>query len=319
MKSHRLLRSSSPHCGYCSLTDSNHSGMKTSLDHLPERKQHELALISTILRDTLEEYLVGKQGSKAEFRILKIILFGSHAKGGWVRDIPNGYVSDYDILVIVNKSSLVEEDLIWRRAEEQIDRKVKSAPLGLIVHTLEEVNEQLRQGHYFFKDIREEGIEIFAATPKALAEPGDLTDEERHQIAQKHYDYWFESAQRYYYVYSTLLSEKKWLSEAAFNLHQAAERFFACTLLVLTNYLPKTHNIEKLKKYCAGQDLAFADIFPMDDKFHRRSFRRLQRAYIDARYSMHYEITEEELIYLQREVEKLKGLVEQVCLTRLEG
>ncbi|SIO95395.1 HEPN domain-containing protein [Vibrio spartinae] len=293
--------------------------MKTSFDHLPERKQHELALISAILRDTLEEYLVGKQGSKAEFRILKIILFGSHAKGGWVRDIPNGYVSDYDILVIVNKPSLVEEDLVWRRAEEQIDRKVKSAPLGLIVHTLEEVNEQLRQGHYFFKDIREEGIEIFAATPRELAEPGDLSDEERRQIAQGHYDYWFESAQQFFHFFGQALSDKKWLSNAAFQLHQSTERFFACTLLVLTNYLPKTHNIEKLKKYCAGQDLAFADIFPMDDKFHRRSFRRLQRAYIDARYSMHYEITEEELVYLQGEVEKLKTLVEQVCLTRLEG
>ncbi len=291
--------------------------MKTSLDHLPERKQHELALISAILRDTLEEYLVGKQGSKAEFRILKIILFGSHAKGGWVSDIPNGYVSDYDILVIVNKPSLVEEDLVWRRAEEQIDRKVKSAPLGLIVHTLAEVNEQLRQGHYFFKDIREEGIEIFAATPKELAEPGDLTDEERRQIAQQHFEQWFQSAGEFL-EFSQIAIDKGYVNKAAFELHQAAERFFACTLLVLTNYLPKTHNIEKLKKYCAEQDLAFADIFPMDDKFHRRSFRRLQRAYIDARYSMHYEITEEELVYLQGEVEKLKGLVEQVCLARLE-
>ncbi|SHO54649.1 nucleotidyltransferase domain-containing protein [Vibrio quintilis] len=76
--------------------------MKTSLDHLPERKQHELAQISTILRDTLDDYLVGKPGTKREFKIHKIILFGSNAKGGWVSDIPNGYVSDYDILVIVN-------------------------------------------------------------------------------------------------------------------------------------------------------------------------------------------------------------------------
>ncbi|WP_084717382.1 HEPN domain-containing protein [Vibrio rhizosphaerae] len=318
MKTHRLLCGSSPHWGHCSLTDANHSDMKTSLDHLPERKQHELALISTILRDTLEEYIVGKQGSKAEFRILKIILFGSHAKGGWVRDIPNGYVSDYDILVIVNQSSLVEDDLVWRRAEEQIDRKVTSAPLGLIVHTLAEVNEQLRQGHYFFKDIREEGIEIFAATPKELAEPGDLTDEERRDIAQGHFEQWFQSAGEFL-EFSQIAIDKGYVNKAAFELHQAAERFFACTLLVLTNYLPKTHNIEKLKKYCAEQDRAFADIFPMDDKFHRRSFRRLQRAYIDARYSMHYEITEEELAYLQGEVEKLKTLVEAVCLRKLEA
>ncbi|MEI8632840.1 HEPN domain-containing protein [Vibrio sp. PP-XX7] len=108
--------------------------------------------------------------------------------------------------------------------------------------------------------------------------------------------------------------KKSYIKKAAFELHQATERFFACTLLTLTNYLPKTHNIEKLKKFCADQDLAFADIFPMDDKFHRRSFRRLQRAYIDARYSMHYEITEEELAYLGSEVEKLEGLVEKQCV-----
>jgi uncharacterized protein len=292
--------------------------MKTSLDHLPERKQHELQLISTILRDTLDTHMIGKTASKREFKIHKIILFGSHAKGGWVSDIPNGYVSDYDILVIVNMPSLVDEDVVWRKAEEQIERKVKSAPLGLIVHTLKEVNEQLQKGHYFFTDIREQGILLYNANGKELAEPGNLTEEARREIAQGHFDHWFTSAQRFYYVYETLLTEKKWLNESAFNLHQATERFFACLLLTLTNYLPKTHNIEKLKKYCAEQDLAFADIFPMDDKFHRRSFRRLQRAYIDARYSMHYEITVEELNYLAEEVENLKALVERVCQARVD-
>ncbi len=290
--------------------------MKTSLDHLPERKQRELQRISTILRDTLDAYVEGKQGRKREFKIHKIILFGSHAKGDWVRDIPNGYVSDYDILVIVNAPALVEEDLIWREAEEQIDRKVRTAPLGLIVHTLSEVNEQLHLGHYFFKDIREEGILLFDGNGKDLALPGDLTEEERKEVAKKHFDQWSHSANGFFRNYQFSRSEGN-LAIAAFVLHQSTERYFACLLLVLTNYLPKTHDIEKLKKYCAEQDMAFADIFPMNNKFHRRSFRRLQRAYVDARYSMHYEITEEELSYLATEVEKLKGLVEDVCLVRL--
>ncbi|WP_073606216.1 HEPN domain-containing protein, partial [Vibrio aerogenes] len=235
--------------------------MKTSLDHLPEKKQQELAQISAILRNTLDEYLVGKQGSKTGFQIHKIILFGSHAKGGWVSDIPNGYVSDYDILVIVNKDALVDEDIVWRKAEEQIERKIRSAPLGLIVHTLNEVNEQLQKGHYFFKDIREQGILLFDANKKPLAEPGDLTEEERREIAQGHFDQWFKSAQGFFRNYQFSISEDE-LSIAAFLLHQSAERFYACTLLVFTNYLPKTHNIEKLQKYCVDQDLAFANIFP---------------------------------------------------------
>ncbi|USP12567.1 HEPN domain-containing protein [Vibrio gazogenes] len=290
--------------------------MKTSLDHLPEFKQQELATISTILRDTLDDYLEGKTGSKSEFRILKIILFGSHAKGSWVKDPVNGYISDYDILVIVNKAALVEDYVVWQRAEEQIDRKVKSAPLGLIVHDLNEVNNRLQQGHYFFKDIREEGIELFAATPKPLAEPGDLSETELREIARKHYEQWFESASDFLVTYRFDKNRGK-LKQAAFLLHQSTERFFACTLLTCTNYLPKSHNIEKLGKFCSQIDLAFAEIFPMDNKFHRRSFRRLQRAYIDARYSEHYEITEEELNYLETEVQRLQVLTEQVCRGRI--
>ncbi|ASA58312.1 HEPN domain-containing protein [Vibrio gazogenes] len=290
--------------------------MKTSLDHLPESKQQELQNISTILRDTLDDYLQGKTASKSEFRILKIILFGSHAKGSWVNDPVNGYISDYDILVIVNKAALVEEDVVWQRAKEQIDRKVTSAPLGLIVHDLQEVNERLQQGHYFFKDIREEGIELFAATPKPLAEPGDLTEAEKQGIARKHYEQWFESAEQLFVFFQDGM-KRQWLKQSAFLLHQSTERFFACTLLTCTNYLPKSHNIEKLGKLCAQIDAEFATIFPLDNKFHRRCFRRLQRAYIEARYSEHYEITVEELTYLEGEVQKLKGLVERVCLKRI--
>ncbi|USP15732.1 HEPN domain-containing protein [Vibrio gazogenes] len=291
--------------------------MKTSLDHLPESKQHELATISTILRDTLDDYLQGKTASKSEFRILKIILFGSHAKGSWVNDPVNGYISDYDILVIVNKAALVEEDVVWQRAKEQIDRKVTSAPLGLIVHDLQEVNERLQQGHYFFKDIREEGIELFAATQKPLAEPGDLTEAEKQEIARKHYEQWFKSANGFFDHFQFSL-EKGDEKISAFMLHQVTERLFACTLLTCTNYLPKSHNIEKLGKLCAQIDAEFATIFPLDNKFHRRCFRRLQRAYIEARYSEHYEITVEELAYLEGEVQKLKGLVERVCLGRVD-
>ncbi|SJN58162.1 HEPN domain protein [Vibrio ruber DSM 16370] len=292
--------------------------MKTSLDHLPEFKQQELATISTILRNTLEDYLEGKTGSKSEFRILKIILFGSHAKGNWVSDPVNGYISDYDILVIVNKAALVEDYVVWQRAEEQIDRKVKSAPLGLIVHDLQEVNERLQQGHYFFKDIREEGIELFAATPKPLMEPGDLTEAEKREISQKYFMRWVKSAHDSFAMFGYAMKDKR-IEQAAFELHQSAEKFFACALLVCTNYLPKSHNIEKLSKLCAQIEPEFKTIFPLDNKFHRRSFRRLQRAYIEARYSEHYEITEEELAYLEGRVLQLKAVVERVCLGRLDS
>ena len=55
--------------------------MKTSLDHLPLRKQRELARIVEVLHEEFEDAL--KEGM-ADFeklgRILKIILFGSYAR-----------------------------------------------------------------------------------------------------------------------------------------------------------------------------------------------------------------------------------------------
>ncbi|SHO58981.1 HEPN domain-containing protein [Vibrio quintilis] len=106
---------------------------------------------------------------------------------------------------------------------------------------------------------------------------------------------------------------------AAFQLHQVTEKLYACALLTCTNYLPKSHNIEKLSKLCAQIDPEFKATFPLDNKFHRRSFHRLQRAYIEARYSEHFEITGEELDYLAGEVVKLKGVVERVCQGRIDA
>ena len=59
--------------------------MKTNLDHLPPVKQHELARVVEII---LEEFEDALKGASAEFkkrgRILKIILFGSYARGTFV-------------------------------------------------------------------------------------------------------------------------------------------------------------------------------------------------------------------------------------------
>ncbi|MDW6003246.1 HEPN domain-containing protein [Vibrio mangrovi] len=290
--------------------------MKKTLDHLPERKQQNIHTIATILRDVMDEYVAGKNGKKAGFKIHKIILFGSYAKGNWVNDPVNGYVSDYDVLVIVNRFELVEEFSLWSLAEDRISRRIPKTPLGLIVHTLGEVNQWLHDGHYFFKDIREQGIELYSADGRELALPGDLTAEESRQIAEKHFDHWLQSANGFVRGYRNFYEEKEY-SLAAFMMHQATERFLACTLLVCTNYLPKTHDLEKLRAFCAGQDERFARLFPADNQFHRRSFHRLKRAYVDARYSEHYEITVEELDYLALEVERLKALTEEVCRGRI--
>ncbi|WP_074374309.1 hypothetical protein [Vibrio spartinae] len=58
------------------------------------------------------------------------------------------------------------------------------------------------------------------------------------------------------------LINRQWLKQAAFRLHQSTEQFFAGTRLVCTNYLPKSHDIEKLGKLCSQIDSDFATISP---------------------------------------------------------
>lgn len=83
--------------------------VKSSIDHLPPPKQRELTRTVEVL---LEEFDDTLKGGTADFkkrgRILKIILFGSYARGDWV-DEPHtkkGYRSDFDLLVVVNNRKL---------------------------------------------------------------------------------------------------------------------------------------------------------------------------------------------------------------------
>lgn len=56
--------------------------MRPDFDHLPARKRRELARVERILFEEFEQ-AIGRatQGWKKRGRILKIILYGSHARG----------------------------------------------------------------------------------------------------------------------------------------------------------------------------------------------------------------------------------------------
>jgi predicted nucleotidyltransferase len=77
-----------------------------------------------------------------------VILFGSYARGDWVEDTAGGYFSDFDVLVVVQKASTVERHKLWSKIENRAQRITKPTVLSLIVHDLEDVKEQLEQGHY---------------------------------------------------------------------------------------------------------------------------------------------------------------------------
>ena len=59
--------------------------MRTDLDHLPPAKQRELERVLQILFEEFRDATaIATSDWKKQARILKVILYGSYARGGWV-------------------------------------------------------------------------------------------------------------------------------------------------------------------------------------------------------------------------------------------
>ncbi|BCM88090.1 nucleotidyltransferase (plasmid) [Methylobacterium indicum] len=294
------------------------------LAHLPDRKRRELQHAVRILFEEFEDAQKTKLSDKARRgRILKLVLFGSYARGDWVEDRGSGYLSDYDLLVVVNDGRFAEPYEAWEKAEERLLQELSlggrlATPVNVIVHTLQDVNDQLAQGRPFFVDIARDGIVLQELAGFPFAEPKLPSEEERRTEAARHFEHWFpRSAHRFRLAQEAI----KWgyEKEAAFDLHQATERLYHCVLLVLTLYSPKLHRLTKLRSQAESIDARLIPVWPRDTKFARRCFALLNRAYVDARYSPHYEIAPEELAWLVERVTALQESVAAICAERLES
>lgn len=286
--------------------------MKKSLGHLPEHKRTELRLITRIIREKFVE---------AEL----IILFGSYARGTWVEDsyvedkVIYEYQSDFDILLLTSSQKVASQARKQTFVETAIERKKQiKTPVSIIYHGIGHVNTSIAQGHYFFVDIKREGIALYDSGKYKLAETKELTAAEKKKTAKEDFKHWFKSAKNFYSGYAFYLNRGDY-NEAAFLLHQATERFYHATIIVFTGKKPKTHNLETLGKRVASMDGRFLQIFPGDTAEQERLFKLLKRAYVDARYKKEYEITKNELEYLAKCVRKLQRLTKKICNEKIES
>jgi uncharacterized protein len=296
--------------------------VKTSLDHLPDAKRRELARIVEILFVEFDDALKGRNAPHRKAgRILKIILFGSYARGDWVDDRVCGYKSDYDLLVVVNHEDLADTLEYWGPADDHLLRAYQiahelTAPANFIVHWLTDVNKQLKRGRPFFADIVRDGIALYEAPDHPFEHAEPLSAEEARKEAQGYFEQWFESAEK------ALKGARFYISEgdnkdAAFLLHQATERLYHCISLVMTLYSPKSHKLNFLRSQAERLAPVLISAWPRESRFEQRCWELLRRAYVDARYSPHYKVTPEELAWLAGRIEILRALVEQICREHL--
>ena len=287
--------------------------MRRDVDHLPPTQQAELERVKQLLMDEFTQAISRATASwKKNGKILKIILFGSYSRDDWIDEPANGYQSDFDLLIVVSHEDLTDISDYWYVAEDKILRDVSiGRPVNVIVHSLDEVNQALQRGEYFWVDIARDGIVLYDLPRHPLATPMPLTPADAYEMAREYFEDWLEkidtaSMGAEFYI------EKGKFKDAAFTLHQAVERAYVCFLLVRTLYFPRSHNIKFLRSLAEDTEPRLIDAWPRDARLARRRFELLKRAYVEARYSSAYTISADDLDAIFASVRILRDIVEQI-------
>ncbi len=300
--------------------------MRADIDNLPHRQQRELERIRTTLLTEFEAAINsgggGTQSWRRDGKVLKIILFGSYARTDWVDEPDNGYLSDFDLLVIVSHEKLTNIHDYWYVAEDKILRDpAVGRTVNLIVHTMTEVNQALGRGEYFWTDIIRDGIVLYELPGFPFARPQPMTASDAYAMARQYFDAKLADTNRWMTTAAFQIIQAKedagFKKHAAFSLHQAVETAYVCALLVHTFYFPRSHNIKFLRSLAEDVDQRLTAAWPREGRPERRRFEVLKRAYVDARYGDQYDISIEDLEALSASAKTLSGLVASVCEERL--
>src|ERR1700743_3448444 len=188
--------------------------MKTDYSFLPAHKQGEIKAIVQALIPRFAE-------------IEMVILFGSYARGEQVDDVYTekgntySYRSDYDLLIVLSKNGHANSNTLTQSISTRLKELNLKTRVHPIYHGVEFVNHELREGNYFFGDIKKEGVLLFTTNRYQLADKRDMSKAEMHAKAQKDFDKWFTSANEFFDTFGDDIKKERF-KKADFELHQAA-------------------------------------------------------------------------------------------------
>ena len=100
-----------------------------------------------------------------------------------------------------------------------IRHKAIKTPVSVIYHSIRQVNDRLREGRYFFADIKKEGRILYDSGKLKLERIRKPSPKKRKKIAEEDFNHWFKKAKDSCTAFK-LTFEKKLFQEAAFELHQ---------------------------------------------------------------------------------------------------
>lgn len=289
--------------------------MKTSINYLPEQKRDELRrIVKCVL-----EVLPGCE---------MIILYGSYAMNTYVDydqrieyGIRTCFMSDYDILVVTN--TRFQRHVISHILSKATDNYYKgmnrneSTTVQFIDESIDDLNKAIDKNRYFYTDIKREGIMLYNSGRYKLARRRKQNYREIKELAEEYYNERFERGNEFL-LGAIFYNEQGLHKMASFNLHQACENYYNSIILTFTLYSPKEHSLIKLSARAKTHSLESSKAFPRNTEEEKRLFDLLQDAYVQARYSLHFRITQEDIEALIPKVELLRDIARQCCEERIK-
>ena len=289
--------------------------MKTSINYLPEQKRDELRrIVKCVL-----EVLPGCE---------MIILYGSYARNTYVDydqrieyGIRTCFMSDYDILVVTN--TRFQRHVISHILSKATDNYYKgmnrneSTTVQFIDESIDDLNKDIDKNRYFYTDIKREGIMLYNSGRYKLARRRKQNYREIKELAEEYYNERFERGNEFL-LGAIFYNEQGLHKMASFNLHQACENYYNSIILTFTLYSPKEHSLIKLSARAKTHSLESSKAFPRNTEEEKRLFDLLQDAYVQARYSLHFRITQEDIEALIPKVELLRDIARQCCEERIK-
>ncbi len=268
--------------------------MKSSISHLLYDKQMDLRLIINVIIQKL----------KPEMVIL-------YCNSGINPEFENGF-----FLLVITENDIPESSAKWEKTEKAVGKISESTSSCLVQQNIYSFNEEVADGNYFFGNILNEGIMLYDSGRFYLAKSKVFNAAENRIKAQDIFDSWFKSANEFLISFQFNFEIASY-KLAIFELHQAVERYYTCTLLVHTGFRPKTHNLNKLRLMCSFFSKEIYNAFPRNSAKEKDLFELLKKAYIDARYKNNYSIAKEQLGELAFFTYKLKNLTEIICMMKI--
>ena len=280
------------------------------LEHLPKEKIEELEAITERIKET--------------GMVSMIILYGSYARGDWKEHVGgrSGKRSDYDLLVLT-KDEKDGEDL-RNRLRKMFENS--TTVVDTIVETLGFVNMHLREGQYFFSEIKHQGIILYSDERAELAEVENLSPTRMREIAEDDYLQWFGKATKKFKKATNEVQEfvktnnYQDSQEAAFELQQCVENCYTTIEMVYSRNNPYEHRLSILRMNARRYVSEVDACFPKNTDEERRLFFHLDSAYIGGRYLSEefYSVTLEQLEYWESEAKKLLEVTEKWCQKRID-